>query len=362
MHLYEPHAPYSPPEPYASRFASRPYDGEVAAADAALGPLLEPILAAGRAGRTLVVLTADHGESLGEHGEATHGIFAYEATLRVPLLFYSPGLRRPRVVEAPARHVDLLPTILDALALALPAGLPGRSLVDAAAGGKAGDVPTYFEALSGQLNRGWAPLHGVIENGRKLVELPIPELYDLASDPAEARNLAASSPEPLERLRARLRALRAADVGRRPEPRGRGDAREAAEPRLPGSRRRAAQGALRTGGRPEDARAGRRGAPGRGRALLVRAKAAALERCRALVRERPGLPLALVYLGQLERDSGNLAGGIDALRQALALNPRDTVTATPARGRPDAGRQGARGARAARALGARAPSPTSTCC
>ena len=327
VHLYEPHAPYAPPEPYASRFASRPYDGEVAAADAALGPLLEPILAAGRAGRTLVVLTADHGESLGEHGEATHGIFAYEATLRVPLLFYSPGLARPRVVDAPARHVDLLPTILDALALPLSAELPGRSLLDAAAGRPAGDVPTYFEALSGQLNRGWAPLHGVIEGGRKLVELPIPELYDLARDLAEAQNLAASAHEPLERLRARLRGLRAKDAGAVPS---RED--EATLERL------RSLGYVGASAAPRRQRYGEGDDP----KTLVPVDAAlqqvvalfssgqkpeALERCRALVREHPGLPLALVYLGQLERDSGNLPGAIDALRKALALNPRDTVTA-----------------------------------
>jgi arylsulfatase A-like enzyme/Flp pilus assembly protein TadD len=327
VHVYEPHAPYAPPEPYASRFASRPYDGEVAAADAALGPLLEPILKAGRAGRTVVVLTADHGESLGEHGEATHGIFAYEATLRVPLLFYSPGAR-PRVVDAPARHVDVLPTILDALALPLPAGLPGRSLVDAAAGAAAGDAPTYFEALSGQLNRGWAPLHGVLENRKKLVELPLPELYDLASDPAEVRNLAASSPEPLERLRGRLRALQAADAGA-----------------APSREEEATLEKLRSLGYVGAAKAPRKehyGPEDDPKALVPvdkelqdvvalfssGQKEAALDRCRALVRERPGLPLALVYLGQLEREAGNLGASVFALRRALALNPEDTVTAT----------------------------------
>src|SRR5205085_5289264 len=88
VHIYEPHFPYVPPEPFASQFRDDPYLGEVAAADAALRPLLEPITSSGSRGHTLVVLTADHGESLGEHGEATHGIFAYEATLKVPLIVY----------------------------------------------------------------------------------------------------------------------------------------------------------------------------------------------------------------------------------------------------------------------------------
>ena len=178
VHVFEPHYPYDPPEPFATRFRGDPYHGEVAAADAALGPLLEPILAAGKAGRTLVVLTADHGESLGEHGEATHGIFAYEATLRVPLVLYQPRLFRPRVVPDPVRHVDLLPTILDALALPVPDGLPGTSLLPLVAGVSSGPGTSYFEALSGRLNRGWAPLYGVLHDRTKYVDLPIPELYD----------------------------------------------------------------------------------------------------------------------------------------------------------------------------------------
>ncbi len=184
VHVFEPHFPYEPPEPFASRFRGRPYHGEVAAADAALAPLLEPVLAAGDKGRTLVVLTADHGESLGEHGEATHGIFAYEATLRVPLILYQPRLFGPRHVSEPARHVDILPTILDALSLPVPEGLPGRSLLDLATGASAGATTSYFEALSGPLNRGWAPLHGVIRARSKYVDLPIPELYDLGKRPA----------------------------------------------------------------------------------------------------------------------------------------------------------------------------------
>ena len=327
VHVYEPHAPYEPAEPFAAHFPGRPYDGEVAAADSVLGPLLEPILAAGRGGRTLVVLTADHGESLGEHGEATHGIFAYEATLRVPLVFYSPGLARPRVVTAPARHVDVLPSILDALALRQPPDLPGRSLLDAAAGRPQGDAPTYFEALSGQLNRGWAPLRGVIENGRKLVELPIPELYDLEDDPGEQKNLAASSPEPLERLRGRLAALRAGEAGAAP---GRED--EATLARLRSLGYLGAADAARKE-RYAEADDPKTLMPVDAKLQQVVAlfssgrKAEALERCRALTRDEPRLPLALVYLAQLERDSGNLAGAIAALRQALARNPQDTVTA-----------------------------------
>jgi tetratricopeptide (TPR) repeat protein len=328
VHLYEPHAPYAPPEPFAARFPGRPYDGEVAAADAALGALLEPLLQAGRNGRTLVVLTSDHGESLGEHGEATHGIFAYEATLRVPLVLYQPRILRPRVVPAPARHVDVLPTVLDALALPVPEGLAGRSLLAAAAGEPVAFVSTYFEALSGQLNRGWAPLQGVIHERAKYVDLPIPELYELASDPSEARNLAASRPQALEALRARLAPYRAGDGRARPS-------RESAAT----LERLRSLGYLGAGDAPAKQRYTEADDP----KTLVPVDAAlqdvvalfssgrrseAIEKCRALVRGRPDMPLSLVYLGQLERENGNLAGGITALRQALARNPQDTVIAT----------------------------------
>src|SRR6185436_5914411 len=132
--------------------------------DSLLQPLLEPVLAKGSESRTLVVLTGDHGEGLGEHGEATHGIFAYESTLRVPLLVYAPALLAPRVVAAPVRHIDILPTALDVLGLEAPSGLPGRSLLAAANGHDLAAAPSYFEAMSSALNRGWAPLAGLVRD------------------------------------------------------------------------------------------------------------------------------------------------------------------------------------------------------
>ena len=183
VHLYDPHAAYEPPEPFASRFKDAPYLGEVSAVDAFLKPLLAPLLA-GREPPALVVVTADHGEALGEHGELTHGLFAYEPTLKVPLALWGPGVpagRDPR----PARHVDLCPTILAAVGLPVPRSLPGRSLLAPPDAG----LGSYFESLSTSLNRGWAPLRGLVARGRKFIALPLPELYDLAADPREQRNL-----------------------------------------------------------------------------------------------------------------------------------------------------------------------------
>src|SRR5262245_8202665 len=143
VHLYEPHFPYVPPEPLASTFRDHPYLGEVAAADAALEPLLRPLLEGG-ARPTLVILTADHGEGLGDHDELTHGVFAYESTLHVPLVMFAPPILKPRVVDEPVRHVDVMPTILDAVGIEAPVGLPGRSLLAAANGTTGSPANSYF--------------------------------------------------------------------------------------------------------------------------------------------------------------------------------------------------------------------------
>lgn len=196
VHLFDPHSGYAPPEPFATRLRGRPYLGEVAAVDSFLGPLLEPLLA-GRERPALVVFTSDHGEALGDHGELTHGLFAYEATLHVPLVLWGHGIaagRDPR----PARHIDILPTVLETLRLPIPGGLPGRSLLAEPA-----PVDTYFESLSSHLNRGWAPLRGILREGWKYIDLPLPEIYNLAQDPAEAKNL-------VDGERRRLHALKAA--------------------------------------------------------------------------------------------------------------------------------------------------------
>jgi len=205
VHLYEPHFPYAPPEPFAAKYRSEPYLGEVSAADAALLPLLSPILNQGAAGRTMVIVTGDHGEALGDHGESTHGIFAYDATLRVPLILYQPRLFGARVVDDGVRHVDIFPTVLDAVGIDPPRGIDGRSLLAMAAGQKLGPVSTYFESLSASLNRGWAPLVGVIDGSLKYIDLPIPELYDLASDPSESHNLAPARAADLQRMQATLK-------------------------------------------------------------------------------------------------------------------------------------------------------------
>jgi tetratricopeptide (TPR) repeat protein len=207
VHLFDPHAPYLAPEPFASRFRQSAYAGEVAATDAYLEPLLGPFLQ-GRESPTLIVFTADHGEALGDHGELTHGLFAYQATLKTPLLLWGPGVG-PESDSRLAGHVDIVPTVLEVLDLEVPQTLPGRSLLKPAAD----DRQLYFEALSTYFNRGWAPLRGVIAGSTKAIFLPLPELYDLAADPGEQHNLAGGE---RQRLRALLAGLPRERLASRP--------------------------------------------------------------------------------------------------------------------------------------------------
>jgi arylsulfatase A-like enzyme/Tfp pilus assembly protein PilF len=193
VHLYDPHEPYAPPEPYRSRYSTDPYDGEIAYADASLGAFLEQLRTGGALARTLVVVAADHGESLGEHGERTHGLFAYDATLRVPLMVWAPPALAPDAFDSLARLVDVTPTILDLVGVPAPMPMDGRPLRTVISGESvAGPRSSYFEALNANLTRNWAPLKGVIVDRLKLVDLPIPELYDLAADPGETTNIYAA--------------------------------------------------------------------------------------------------------------------------------------------------------------------------
>jgi arylsulfatase A-like enzyme/Tfp pilus assembly protein PilF len=197
VHLYDCHAPYRPPAPFAERYADDPYLGEVAGVDAALAPLLEPFTS-GAASPALVVVTSDHGEARGDHGEETHGLFAYEATLHIPLVVWCRGVLPPGRSAEYVRHVDIAPTILAAIGGAKPAAWPGTSLFPA--GGAAPPRPSYFESYSTAFNRGWAPLRGMLVDGEKYIDLPVPELYDLRQDAAEANNLAAKKPDELRKL------------------------------------------------------------------------------------------------------------------------------------------------------------------
>ena len=203
VHFYEPHAPYDPPSPYRDQQSGRPYDGEIAAADACLGRVVAAAEARA-AGRLVVAATSDHGEALGEHGELTHGFFVYQSTLRVPLVLAGAGVPASRRT-APARAVDVMPTLLARVAVPAPAGLDGADLLGPTRGAEAYAETQYPETM------GWAGLRALRVGALKYIDAPRPELYDLGADPGETRNLAGARGADVERLKRGLDALRATE-------------------------------------------------------------------------------------------------------------------------------------------------------
>jgi len=214
LHLYDPHIPYEPPEPYHSRFGDRGmsglYDAEIAFTDSQVGRLLDWIGEKGLAGNTIVVVVGDHGESLGDHGENEHGYYVYDATVRVPLIVRAPGADLEGVrVAAQVRTIDVLPTILDLVDVEAPQPLHGESLVPLMLE-PGGDGPgyAYSESMSVHLQYGWSALYSVRTTEHKFIDAPRAELYALGEDPAENRNLIRDFPDVTEELRSVLERLR----------------------------------------------------------------------------------------------------------------------------------------------------------
>jgi arylsulfatase A-like enzyme/Flp pilus assembly protein TadD len=188
VHIWDPHVPYEPPEPFRTQFKDDLYSGEVAYVDSELGKMFDYLTEHNMMDKTLIVLTGDHGESLEEHGELTHGYFAYNSTLWVPLIFAGPGVSAIRIDEY-VSHVDIFPTVCDILDMEKPPFLQGVSIVPLMRGKKIKERAIYFESLEPYFNRGWAPLRGYIEEGKKFIDSPLPEFYDLANDFDEKNNL-----------------------------------------------------------------------------------------------------------------------------------------------------------------------------
>jgi len=188
IHCYDPHIPYDPPEPFKSRFAKTPYNGEVAYVDQEMGRLFKYLESRNLVENTAIVFTGDHGESLGDHGEKTHAFFAYNSTLWIPLIISAPYLK-PRSNTQTISHIDIFPTVCEILKLKKPAFLQGKSLLPAMKGKKLKARPVYFESLYSYYNRGWAPLVGFIRGDEKFIDSPIYEFYDLKADFNEKVNL-----------------------------------------------------------------------------------------------------------------------------------------------------------------------------
>jgi arylsulfatase A-like enzyme/Flp pilus assembly protein TadD len=192
LHLYEPHSPYEPPEPFASRYRTIPYDGEIATADSIVGTVLAALKEQGIYDRAVVVLLSDHGEGLGEHGEEQHGFFLYRETLQVPLLVKLPGgARAGSTVASPAGLVDVVPTLLAVTGVDKPAGLDGQSLLSLPVAESPAAPPRqiYAETFFPRLHYGWSDLASLIEGRFHYIHGPAPEMFDLTADPGETRNV-----------------------------------------------------------------------------------------------------------------------------------------------------------------------------
>ena len=203
VHLYEPHAPYQPPEPYRSRYALA-YDGEIAAADAVVGDLLRRLDEWGLYDRSAVIVLSDHGEGLMDHGEQEHGILLYREALQVPLIMKLPGsLRRGERVAGPVRLADVFPTVAALAGAAPPSSEGGRDLLRAGVA----SAPVYSETFYPRIHLGWSELRSLADGRHHYIDGPEPELYDLRADAGETKNLYPGKAEPARELKRRLNGI-----------------------------------------------------------------------------------------------------------------------------------------------------------
>ncbi|HZI64276.1 MAG TPA: tetratricopeptide repeat protein, partial [Thermoanaerobaculia bacterium] len=309
------HTPYEPPEPFRSRYRDS-YVGEIAAADAIVGRFLDGLRQRGRYDGALIVLLSDHGEGLGDHGEKEHGVLLYRESLHVPLIVKLPGGRRGGTrVAAPAALIDVFPTVCTAVGVACPPGLPGRSLL----GGVAADAAErqiYSESLYARIHLGWSELRSLIDARYHYISGPDPELYDIAVDPGETRNL---RDEARRELRAREAGL--VEIPLRLEAPAAVDPEEAA--------RLAALGYLgnvasEPSGPPRDPKQHVRELERVGRAHELTRQGRlveAVELCRDILREYPELVDIHTQLAATLRRLGRHDEALAAYREAIRLAP-----------------------------------------
>jgi arylsulfatase A-like enzyme/thioredoxin-like negative regulator of GroEL len=329
VHLYDAHDPYDPPPPYKSRYASAPYDGEIAYADSAVGKLLSTLRAKGLYDSALLAIMADHGEALGEHGEQTHGVFLYDETLHVPLLLKLPADRAAgRKIETRVGLVDVAPTILQEAGLAIPPAIQGASLlamIKVASGAASQDRPAYAETDYPHRAFGWSSLRALRTGKYLYIQAPEKELYDQASDPKAAHNLSTSAKAVTDTLAAQLDSFRAKTATSIPELAG--VTPEQAE-------KLQALGYVASDATKPDAKAGASTGPDpKGKIevanLLHNAMfdiedaryQEAIPRLERVLAEQPGMPVAEMQLGVAQARLNNYDKALPHLQKAVQLIP-----------------------------------------
>ena len=207
IHVYDPHAPYQPPAPFREKYKDRPYDGEIAYADHELERLFAAVRRKSPPDKTLIAVLSDHGESLGEHGEYTHGVFLYDSTLRIAFTLSGPGVPSGLRVKQQARTVDFLPTILELMGGKAPASVQGVSLTPFFASKDAATAVSYAETLYPKINMGWVELRAIRTNHWKYIRAPRSELYDLSTDAGEIHNVIRDHSAEVQKFEAQLKAM-----------------------------------------------------------------------------------------------------------------------------------------------------------
>ena len=332
LHLYDPHDPYQPPEPFASQWKGDPYAGEVAFADHCVGQVTEKLKQLGLDDSTLLVITGDHGEMLGEHGELNHGFFIYEGALRVPLVLRVPRAEgMPRQLDLPVSLIDIVPTVLSLVGAEVPKEVQGVDLSPWIAGRGAGGGarPIYAETVTPTHYYGASSLLGVIVDGWKYIETTRPELYDLRADPGEAVNLLEREPVRADALGRTLVSILAA-AGRAPGP-----APESAALDEESRQRLAALGYLgRSGGvsshgfdrskeDPKDLIAFFRKDQRLNKLVEDKKYPEARALCEEMLQQRPGFADCHLQMSKIAASEGNLDAALTAAKKAVAVGPKN---------------------------------------
>jgi len=316
FHIFEPHLPYEPAPRFLAEYGAT-YEGEVATADAIVGDLLEHLRTLGLYEKAIVVLTSDHGEGLGEHGEGQHSLLLYREAIQVPLLVKLPGSRGGGSrVAAPVQLSDILPTVAAALGLPTPAGVSGTSLF--AAGAKGAAVRTiYGETLYPRLQLGWADLRSVLDDRWHYIHGPRPELYDLLADPGEKTDLV--KPERATAANLARALLRFPQGNEKPAPEDEETLKRlGALGYIGGLRDRAAGADLPN---PVDNVASLRRMEEGWRLAGEGQTAQAIEHLTAMVAENPGMTEAWIKLAELQADAGRDDEAAANFRQVLDHSP-----------------------------------------
>ncbi len=207
VHFYDAHQPYNPPAEFRRQYPNNLYDAEIAYDDQQLGRFLDAVGKKSSPDKTLIVLLADHGESLGDHGEYAHGVFLYDSTVRIPWIMVGPGVPAGVRIHQQAREIDVLPTVLDLLGGHASSIVQGTSMVPAFLGKQVPSTYSYEETLYPKINMGWSELRGIHTAHWMYVRAPRPELYNLDSDPGEINNIIDAHPKEYRELDRQLQIL-----------------------------------------------------------------------------------------------------------------------------------------------------------